>query len=299
MKILVILGPTAVGKTKIAVECAENFNGEIISADSRQVFKGLDIGTGKDLKDYKNIKYHLINILEPNRYFSLKEFQYLAVNKIIEINNRNKLPIICGGTGLYIDSIVSRYEIPSVKPDYEYRNKLESLSTEEFKKILNKYKVEYSSYETRRRLIREVELKKYNKNSEIPDFTLPDISPIILGITTNREIQKSRIKERLLNRFENGMIDEVKTLIDNGVKKDWLLSIGLEYKWIVTYLNGVITYKDLFFELRRSIVSFSKRQNTWFRRMERKGIKINWFVNNETEKILEFIKIKLESNSKK
>lgn len=297
MKTLIILGPTAVGKTRIAVKCAEIFNGEIISADSRQVFKGLNIGTGKDIEEYKDIKYYMIDIVEPNRYFSLKEFQYLTVKKIVSIFNNNKLPIICGGTGLYIDSIVNKYEIPSVKPDYEYRKKLELLSKEEFKDILNKYNVIYSDKETRRRLIRKVELKKYNKNSEIPDFTFPNISPIIIGITADREIQKQRIKERLLMRLENGMIDEVKALIENGVEKDWLLSIGLEYKWIVKYLNREIKYKDMFFELRKSIVAFSKRQNTWFRRMERKGTRINWFNNNQIDRVIEFINSEMKINS--
>lgn len=288
-KVLVVLGPTAVGKTALAAACAHRHGGEIISADSRQVYRKLNVGTGKDLNQLENIKYHLIDIVEPGNRFSLKQFQYHAYKAIQEILSRNKIPIICGGTGLYLEAVVQGYKIPAVKPDFSFRDNLENKSLEEIRKIANNLQVEYDQGSSKRRVIRNIEIKKYQHNSELPPYTIPQYDYLIIGITAPRSVQKKNIRKRLEQRFEQGMIEEVRDLIDQGLSIDWLTSIGLEYKWVTLYITDRISYKEMTRELSRAIISFSKRQNSWFRRMERKGYKIHWFEQKNEHLLLRFL----------
>ena len=287
--VLVILGPTAVGKTAVAAECARRYRGEIISADSRQVYRKLDLGTGKDLEQLENIRYHLIDIAEPGTRFSLKQYQYYAYKSISEILARKKLPIVCGGTGLYLEAVVGGYDIPPVKPDFSFRNNLENKSLEEVKKIADELQVKYEPEITKRRIIRNIEIAKYHYFSELPKYTIPQYDYLIVGINTPRTEQKQNIRKRLQQRINQGMIEEVQELMSQGISSQWLISIGLEYKWITKFINGQINYREMTRELARAIIAFSKRQNSWFRRMERKGYKIHWFTLNDQDLLFKLV----------
>lgn len=282
-KVLVVLGPTAVGKTAVAAKCARRYRGEIISADSRQIYRKLDLGTGKDLEQLRNIKYHLIDIVEAGTRFSLKQYQYYAYKAIQEIIIREKLPIICGGTGLYLEALVGGYDIPPVKPDFSFRNNLESKSLQQVKKIADELQVKYEPADTKRRIIRNIEINKYQDYSELPDYTIPHYDYLIVGISAPRTEQKQNIRKRLKQRINQGMIEEVRELMNQGISAQWLISIGLEYKWITKFITGQINYREMTAELSSAIIAFSKRQNSWFRRMEKKGYLIHWFNRNDED----------------
>lgn len=281
--LLTILGPTATGKTALAVAVAEQIGGEIISADSRQVFRGMDIGTGKDLEEYNlpsgRIPCHLVDIRDAGEEYNLYHFQNDFIKAFEGILARGNKPILCGGTGMYIESIVRGYQLPDAPIDPEYRRSLEPYSdTELAQRLAGLIKLHnHTDTETRDRLVRALEIQEFRlKNPEA--FThLPSMRHLIIGLRSDRQVVVERIGKRLRQRLENGMIDEIKRLLDNGVPKERLLKYGLEYKHIARYLTEPdYSYEQMFENLYTDIRRFSKRQMTWFRRMERNGILIHW-----------------------
>ena len=292
-KFIVILGPTASGKTTLAVSLALQLHGEIISADSRQIYKGMDIGTGKDLKDYQIngsiIEHHLIDILNPNQDYSVFHFQNDCHNAIINIQEKNKLPIICGGTGLYIESVLLDYKIPQTNPNNQLRKKLEQKTIQELTTYLLKlnqreFKADY--HVSKRRLIRSIEIledKKHINMQKVGNSILDNA--IVIGLKADRSIILESIKSRLYARLEEGMVAEVEKLIANGLDYNRLNYFGLEYKFIGQYLLNKINYSQMVDLINIGINKFAKRQMTFFRRMEKRGIKINWFNKDEIKKI--------------
>ena len=294
-KLIIILGPTASGKTSLAVDIAYRFNGEIISADSRQIYKGMDIGTGKDLHEYKNkkIKYHLIDILDPSEDYSVFKFKRdfnIAYKKIIQ---NNKTPILCGGTALYIDSILYDYKIPKSKPNIKLRTKLGELSFQELKEKLiqiNKEQFNDEYHISKRRLIRSIEILN---NRPSFDMNLQGENKykncLVFGIKIERKKLLDRIQKRLKFRIVDGMIDEVQNLIQLGFSHDRLNSLGLEYRFISKYLSKDLSYDDMVDKLNIAINQFSKRQMTFFRRIEKRGTVIHWIPNTKTDYIDDLI----------
>lgn len=279
--LITILGPTAVGKTRLAALLANRFDGEIISADSRQVYKGMDIGTGKDLADYyvdgNLISYHLIDVVSPNIEFNLFEFYKLFFEAFHQITFNEKTPFLCGGTGLYIHSIIKDYKLSEVKFDENRFNELNKFDYETLKKILLKLQPkQHNTTDTinKERVILAIiiaeqkEMKDVNFKCEINSFNI--------GIYLEREAVKKRITERLIQRLKNGLIEEVQRLNNEGVSFQRLEQFGLEYKFVAKYLKKEISYNEMFEKLNVAIHQFSKRQMTWFRKMEREGIKIHW-----------------------
>ncbi len=281
--LLVILGPTASGKTRVGVEVARALNGEIISADSRQVFRGMDIGTGKDLKEYGEVPYHLIDIVDPGYEFSLFEFQRRFSEAFADIRARGNLPILVGGTGLYLDAILREYRMVEVPRNDRLRKELEPLFLETLGsrlKAANPCLHNTTDLLDRERVIRAIEIAEFKKRDEEP-FPLPDLKPIVFGIGWSREALRRRIGLRLRERVSQGMIKEVKRLIESGVSFQTLDSYGLEYRFLAEYLKGKLTRNDMFQKLESAIHQFAKRQETWFRRMERQGILIHWVEGSE------------------
>ena len=279
--LLVITGPTASGKTRRAVDVAKALNGEIISADSRQVYRGMNLGTGKDLEEYDNIPYHLIDIAEAgekyNLYRYLRDYQ-IAYNQII---NNNRLPILCGGTGLYIESVLNGLILPTVPQNDELRENLKDKSLNELKEILSKMKLLHNTtdVDSCKRAIRAIEIQTYyeqHPNEAILAKPKPINNAVIIGVDIDRESRRDRITSRLKARLECGMVDEIKMLLDSGIAPDDLIYYGLEYKYLTLYVTGHLTYCQMVDELNIAIHQFAKRQMTWFRGMERRGFKINW-----------------------
>jgi tRNA dimethylallyltransferase len=285
MKLIVILGPTASGKTTLAANLAYRIGGEIISADSRQVFRRMTIGTGKDLSDYhlngSSVPYHLIDIVEPGTEFSVFDFQQAFLKSFNEISSRNNIPLLCGGTGLYLESILKPYIFNEVPENKKLREELSEKNDEELIIELQKLKTLHNTTDTinRERILRalEIEIFKQQHNKE---NLLSDIDAIVFGIRTERKKQTELITERLKNRLGNGMIEEVQSLLNEGISPDRLKNYGLEYKFITQFILGEINYESMFTLLNTAIHQFSKRQMTWFRKMERSGIKIHW-INGE------------------
>jgi len=297
LNLVVILGPTASGKTNLAVKLADSFDTEIISGDSRQIYKGMDIGTGKDLCEYqinnKKIPYHLIDILNPEQDYSIHQFRedfYRAYNKII---NKNKFSILCGGSGLYLESILLNYQIPNVPPDNNLREKLQKQSLEILKNKLKK--IDSSIYDskyhiTKRRIIRTIEVFNQNNINNKIILHPPINNYCVLGILTDRDILLKKIKKRLDERLNDGMIEEVENLIKNGITLDRLKYFGLEYKFLGEYLFDNISFEEMVNKLNVAINRFSKRQMTFFRRMEKRGIQIKWINNNDLSIAKQYIK---------
>jgi tRNA dimethylallyltransferase len=297
LDLVVILGPTASGKTNLAVKLADSFNAEIISGDSRQIYKNMDIGTGKDLYEYqinnKIIPYHLIDILKPEQDYSIHQFKqdfYSVYNGILK---KNKFPILCGGSGLYIESILLNYKIPNVPPDNDLRAQLQTKSLDSLQNKLKK--IDSSIYDTqyhitKRRIIRSIEVfNQNNMKDNLNSYSSID-NYCVLGIKTDRDILLKRIKKRLDERLADGMIEEVKQLIKNGMTIDRLKYFGLEYKFLGEYLFHNISYEDMVYKLNVAINRFSKRQMTFFRRMEKRGIKIKWINNDDFSIAKKYIK---------
>jgi len=296
--LLVVLGATATGKTRLAVKIAIEINGEIISADSRQVYKGLDLGTGKDLNEYKinttDIPYHLIDIRSIDQTYSVYDFQRDALVAIEKIINKNKTPIICGGTGLYIEALLLNYKFNKFNPDVELREKLSKMSIHELDLILKQLDsniiVEKNN---RHRYIRAIEIAlQNNNNSNEQDILEYNINKsLVFGIRYPRDMLRERIHKRLLDRIEAGMIEEVKILLENNIDPNKLIAFGLEYKFITMYLLGKLTYDEMIDKLYTAICQFAKRQETWFRRMEKRNININWIDGRleEEKKIKEIL----------
>ena len=281
LQLLAIVGPTASGKTSLSAKIAERYIGEIISADSRQIYKGMDIGTGKDLDEYylngKKIPYHLINIITPNTDYSVYQFQkdFFKVYDIIRLNN--SLPILCGGTGLYIESVLLNYDLKEVSPNYRLRKKLEKIDHNTLIQNLKEINIELhnkTDLSTKKRTIRALEIARY-KNLTSKSIE-NNINFCVIGIKPERKLLKKNITRRLKSRLKNGLIEEVKNLLKLELSHDRLNYFGLEYKYIGHYLSGNLNYNDMYQKLNTAIHQYSKRQMTFFRRMEKRGIHINW-----------------------
>ena len=292
-KLITILGPTAVGKTKFAVKLAHNFNGEIISADSRQVYIGMDLGTGKDYEDYivngKLIKAHLIDIIKPNCEFNLYLFTQLFKKAFLEVTTQNKLPFLVGGTGLYLSSIIQKYSLNVVDFNSTRYEELQKLEIEELIQHLLTLKPDLHNTTDLLQKHRIIKAILVAEQEDKPIDNLDAIDILILGINDDREIVKERIRKRLKQRLKNGMIEEVETLLAAGVSHEKLRFFGLEYKFISMHLAGEINYNDMSQKLASAIIQFSKRQMTWFRKMEKEGVRIHWVKNDEFEKAEELI----------
>ena len=293
--LVVVLGPTATGKTKLAVKIANQYKGEIISADSRQIYKGMDIGTGKDLKEYqinKNyILHHLIDILDPQSNYSVYQFKQDFTKIYNSLVKKNKLPILCGGTGLYIESVLLDYKIPNVGPNDNLRAMLDKNSLKDLidhLKSIDADKYDENYHVTKRRIIRTIEIIKSNKKLNF-NQTIKIKNPLIIGLNFEREKLLNNIQKRLQKRIESGMIEEVQTLIDNGMDLDRLKYFGLEYKFIGQYLFDEIPYQDMLEKLNYAINRFSKRQMTFFRRMEKRGLEITWVSENNLDLIYKYL----------
>lgn len=288
-KIITILGPTATGKTQIAARLAKDLSAEIVSADSRQVYRNMDIGTGKDLSEYTiqgtQIPFHLIDVVEPGLEYNVFQYQQSAMKAIRDIQNRNKPVILCGGSGMYIDALLKGYKLYPVPTNHALRDKFNKRSFEELSKMLIKMRPVHNltDLETEDRLYRALEIEFYYKeNPELKEIATP-IPSVLFGLKGDRDFIRQKITQRLQERFENGMIDEVKDLMKNGVNPDQLIRYGLEYKFITQHLLGILDYNTMFEKLNIAIHQFSKRQMTWFRKMERDGFIIHWIDISLTE----------------
>ncbi len=301
--LLIITGPTASGKTSLAVAVAGKVGGEIISADSRQVYRGMDLGTGKDYNDYliggTRLPCHLIDIADPGYKYNVFEYQRDFVRVYKEMKERNVFPVVCGGSGMYADSIISGYKMVEVPPDSGLRNILEKKSLQELTEILATYKKLHNvtDIDNKKRVIRAIEIEHFNQNKARPVSKFPKIKSLVVGLLPDRETRRKRISERLNQRLDAGMVDEVKQLIDQGVKTETLIYYGLEYKYITLYLLGKLTYDEMVTDLETAIHQFAKRQMTWFRGMERRGIKINWLDDGipfveKAERVIDLLQAK-------
>ncbi|MDE6646817.1 MAG: tRNA (adenosine(37)-N6)-dimethylallyltransferase MiaA [Prevotella sp.] len=280
---LTILGPTASGKTSLAVAVARKLGGEIISADSRQVYRRMDIGTGKDLAEYEEVPYHLIDIVEPGTKYNLFQYQqdfFDVYNKIVD---NGGTPILCGGTGLYIEAVLKGYQLSPVPQNPELRQRLEGKSLAELTEMLRELKSQSGSVmhnktdvDSAQRAIRAIEIEEYNLRTPVPQRELPPIDSLIIGVKIDREARREKITRRLKARLEEGMIDEVKGLLNEGIPAEDLIYYGLEYKFVTEHLLGKTTYDEMFQRLEIAIHQFAKRQMTWFRGMERRGFTIHW-----------------------
>lgn len=280
------MGATAGGKTGVAVHLAKVLNSEVISADSRQVYRGMDIGTGKDIEEYtidgQTIPYHLIDILDAGEKYNVFEFQNDFFKVYDDIRSRGIIPVMCGGTGLYIESVLKNYNLPNVPEDSVLRKSLEGKTIEELEIILRTYKPlnNNSDYDTAKRAIRAIEIAQYTKQNPLCTTSNRKLNSLNIGIIFDREQRRERITARLKQRLENGMVEEVEKLVAEGIPYENLEYYGLEYKYLAWYLQGKISYDEMFEQLNTSIHRFAKRQMTWFRKMERDGIEIHWIDGN-------------------
>jgi tRNA dimethylallyltransferase len=280
--LLLITGPTASGKTALAASVAKRIGGEIISADSRQVYRGMDLGTGKDYDDYlvdgTRIPCHLIDIADPGYKYNVFEYQR-DFNKVYsDLRKRKVFPVVCGGSGMYADSIITGYKMFEVPPDSGLRIELEKKSMDELREILSTYKSLHNTtdIDSKKRIIRAIEIEHSSKNKASNHSVFPRVKALIAGVRFDRDTRRRRISERLGQRLDTGMIDEVKQLIESGVDPETLIYYGLEYKFITLFLTGKISGDEMLKDLEIAIHQFAKRQMTWFRGMERRGITIHW-----------------------
>lgn len=303
--LIVITGPTATGKTRLAACVAAKCDGEVISADSRQVYRGMDVGTGKDLHDFMVddllVPYHLVDIVDPGYEYNVFEFQQDFVKAYYNIKKRQKQAILCGGTGLYIDAALKGYTLLKVEPDPELRESLQLLTNEELSQLLAQYRPLHNTTDTtdRERLIRAVEIETHQNHQPEKRTDYPAFKPIIFGIHFERSVIRQRITERLSRRLEAGMLDEINRLLNNSIKPEQLIFYGLEYRILTQYVIGEISYDEMFKTLNTAIHQFAKRQMTWFRRMERQGVAIQWIDGNlETDQKVSMILQKATELSK-
>ncbi len=299
--LITILGPTATGKTGLAANLAAKINGEVISADSRQVYRGMDIGTGKDYDDYfvdgKEIPSHLVDIEDAGVHYNVYRFQSDFVKVFEAIHSRNKFPVLCGGSGLYLEAVLKNYKLIQVPPNKQLRKELEGKSLEELTEILQELKPKLhnkTDVETDRRAIRAIEIEKYYRENPEIDTYFPDIKSLNIGVKFDREIRRQRITSRLKQRLEEGMPDEVQHLLDSGLTPEQLIYYGLEYKYLTLHLAGELSYDEMFRQLEIAIHQFAKRQMTWFRGMEKRGTKIHWIdghlpMEEKVEEIIELL----------
>lgn len=300
-QLITILGPTASGKTAFAAALAERLDTEIISGDSRQIYRSMDIGTGKDLADYivngKQIPYHLIDICEPGYKYNVFEYQHDFFKAFNSIRDKGKLPILCGGTGMYIEAVLKGYKLLDVPPNPELRNSLKGKSLEELETILSSYKALHNKtdVDSAQRAIRAIEIEEYYKTQAPDKNEYEPINSLIIGVQIERELRREKISRRLRSRLDEGMVDEVRNIINTGVKPEDLIYYGLEYKFLTQYIIGELSYEDMVSQLEIAIHQFAKRQMTWFRGMERRGFTIHWIdatlpTEEKIEKVLDFIK---------
>jgi tRNA dimethylallyltransferase len=299
--ILLVTGPTASGKTSLAANIAQRIGGEIISADSRQVYRGMNLGTGKDYDDYRvngiDVPCHLIDLVDPGYKYNVFEYQRDFNRVYLDLMNRKVFPVVCGGSGMYADSIISGYKMFEVPPDSGLRIELEKKSMKELSDILSTFKTLHNitDLDTKKRVIRAIEIEHSGRNKGNQKSGFPKIRALLAGIQFDRDTRRKRISERLIQRLDSGMVEEVKALIGMGVSSETLIYYGLEYKFIALYLTGKITYPEMVRDLEIAIHQFAKRQMTWFRGMERRGIKINWIDGNlpmedKVEKVIDLLK---------
>ena len=280
--LITILGPTASGKTPLAAALADRLGTEIISGDSRQVYRRMDLGTGKDLVDYtvegRQVPYHLIDIVEPGYKYNVFEYQRDFLKAYQEITAKNKLPILCGGTGMYIESVLKGYRLLPVPENPELRASLEGKSLEELTGILEGYKKLHNStdVDTAKRAIRAIEIEEYYKQQPAEYREFPSLKSLIVGVDIDRELRREKITRRLKQRLDEGMVEEVRGLLAEGIAPENLIYYGLEYKFLTQYAIGELTFDEMFHQLETAIHQFAKRQMTWFRGMERRGFTIHW-----------------------
>ena len=280
--LITILGPTASGKTPLAAALADRLGTEIISGDSRQVYRRMDLGTGKDLVDYtvdgRQVPYHLIDIVEPGYKYNVFEYQRDFLKAYQEITAKNKLPILCGGTGMYIESVLKGYRLLPVPENPELRASLEGKSLEELTGILEGYKKLHNStdVDTAKRAIRAIEIEEYYKQQPAEYREFPSLKSLIIGVDIDRELRREKITRRLKQRLDEGMVEEVRGLLGEGIAPENLIYYGLEYKFLTQYAIGELTFDEMFHQLETAIHQFAKRQMTWFRGMERRGFTIHW-----------------------
>ena len=278
--LICVLGPTASGKTRYSVQLARELGGEILSGDSRQVYRGMDIGTGKDLSEYGDIPYHLIDIVDAGTQYNIFQYQHDFERAYRDIVERGRVPILCGGSGLYIEAATCGYHLPDVPPDPQLRAELEQLPTEE---LIARYEAlrtphNTTDYDTRQRLIRALEIAIWEDAHPVTRTAFLPKHTKYIGISVTREERNTRIDSRLAARLEEGLVEEVQGLLDSGLTPESLLYYGLEYKFVTLYLTGALRYDEMVTQLQTAIHQFAKRQMTWFRGMERKGINIEWIT---------------------
>nr|WP_319270077.1 tRNA (adenosine(37)-N6)-dimethylallyltransferase MiaA [uncultured Draconibacterium sp.] len=300
--LLTILGPTATGKTGLAAHLAAQLNGEVISADSRQVYRGMDLGTGKDYEDYFvdgiEVSSHLVDIEDAGAHYNVYRFQTDFIEVFNEIQSRDKFPVLCGGSGLYLEAVLRNYRLIEVPPNKELRKELEGKTLEELTEILKELKPELhneTDVETDRRAIRAIEIEHYYRNNPKEDSEMPEIRSLNVGIDFDREMRRQRITTRLKQRLDEGMLDEVQKLLDSGLTPEQLIYYGLEYKFLTLHLIGELSFDEMFSKLEIAIHQFAKRQMTWFRGMEKRGTKIHWVnghlpMDEKVHEVLELLK---------
>jgi len=299
--LLTILGPTASGKTQLAAHLAARLNGEVISADSRQVYRGMDIGTGKDMADYmvdgKMVPVHLIDIVDAGYQYNVYEYQRDFQEVYHDLQNRGKFPVLCGGSGLYLEAVLNNYRLIQVPVNEELRQKLEGKTLDELTEILKSYKSRLhniTDVENERRAIRAIEIEDFYATHAENNSPMPKLNSLVVGVKFDRLSRRKRITQRLHQRLNEGMVEEVKKLLDTGLKPDDLMYYGLEYKYITQYLMGDLTYDSMVEKLNTAIHQFAKRQMTWFRRMERQGTVIYWLdgyqpLEGKIERVMELL----------
>lgn len=301
-EMITILGPTASGKTSLAAALAARLKSEIISADSRQVYRRMDLGTGKDLADYEvgtyRVPYHLIDIVEPGYKYNVFEYQrdFLSVYK--DITGRGIIPVLCGGTGMYLEAVLKGYRLLPVPENQELRTKLAGKSLEELTALLSTYKKLHNStdVDTVKRAIRAIEIEEYYLTQSPEARSFPEIKSLVVGVDIDRDLRREKITRRLKQRLDEGMVDEVRKLLDEGIAPEDLIYYGLEYKFLTLYVTGERTYDEMFHGLETAIHQFAKRQMTWFRGMERRGITIHWIdatlpMEEKVAKIMDLMKV--------
>ena len=298
--LITIIGPTASGKTPLAAALANKLGTEIISGDSRQVYRRMDLGTGKDLVDYTvdgyEVPYHLIDIVEPGYKYNVFEYQRDFLKAYEEITAKGKLPVLCGGTGMYVESVLKGYRLLPVPENPELRASLEGKSLEELTHILEGYKKLHNStdVDTAKRAIRAIEIEEYYKQQPPEYREFPSLHSLIVGVNIDRELRREKITRRLKQRLDEGMVEEVRGLLAEGIHPDNLIYYGLEYKVLTQYAIGELTYEEMFLQLETAIHQFAKRQMTWFRGMERRGFTIHWLdatlpMEEKLERIINLI----------
>jgi len=300
--IIVITGPTATGKTRLAAMVAARLSGEVISADSRQVYRGMDIGTGKDLSDYdvdgRDVHVHLVDIVDAGYRYNVYEYQRDFLKVFEDLSSRGCFPVVCGGSGMYVDSIVSGYRLIQVPVNEQLRALLAGLTLEELTAILSRYKSLHNNtdVDTVKRAVRAIEIAEYYVHHPVDDKPFPVKNPLVTAVFFDRETRRQRMSSRLKARLEGGMIEEVQRLLAAGVHPDDLLYYGLEYKYVTLYLLNKMDYEEMATKLEVEIHRFAKRQMTWFRGMERRGITINWIDGQlpDDEKVEAILRLKVK-----